>query len=154
MSTNTNANDGQDTDAELRGKTLRELNDDIWGPNEVPEGVETPYGEEVSFWVADGSAYAFGHEVTVTGPEDEMNRNVWVESGQALCFASEDHDFTIHPYKAHPETWEVFLTSGVKGNYEGEIEPGVFEWTTDKFGGELQFHVHIPSLVEDGDGDE
>ena len=121
-----------------------------WGPHSVPEHVENPHGEGVTFWADDGRGFVFGHELTVEHAESGMELDyVWVESGQALAFQCSDADrcLTVHPYKSKPEAWEVFGGGGVKADYEGRVEQGVYEWTVGDDGeSEERYRVCAPTL--------
>lgn len=124
-----------------------------WGPHSVPEHVENPHGDGVTFWADDGRGFAFGHELTVGHAESGIELDyVWVESGQALAFqcSDADHCLTVHPFKTSPETWEVFGDGGVKANYGGRVKPGVYEWTVS----EEQYRVFAPTLDGEDGGSE
>lgn len=129
---------------------VRRANADYWGPHEVPKHVKNPQGVGITFWVADGQAYAFGHELDAECPCGEEMDAAGVDAGQALVFKSEDedHSLAVHPYTAKPESWEVYGAGGVKASYEGTPEDGVYEWVVEVDGEERRYRIHAPSIAE------
>jgi len=129
---------------------VRRANADEWGPHEVPEEVENPHGVGVTFWVHDGDGFAFGHELAVEALDGPELGRVWVNAGQALVFNDEDceRSLSVHPYKANPESWEVFGEGGVKASYEGTPEDGVFEWVVEVDGETRRYRVRSESIAE------
>lgn len=129
---------------------VRRANADYWGPHEVPPDVQNPHGVGITFWVSDGRAFAFGHELDAECPCGDEMGHVWVESGQALVFecADADHSLAVHPYTAKPESWEVFGAGGVKASYGGEAETGVYEWTVAVDSEERTYRITAESIAE------
>jgi hypothetical protein len=135
---------------------VRRANADDWGPHEVPEEVENPHGVGITFWVYDSRAFAFGHELAVETANGTALETVWVNAGQALVFEDADHDrsLSVHPYKANPESWEVFGEGGVKASYEGTPGEGVYEWTVEVDGEERRYWVRSESIAEENNDGE
>jgi len=118
-----------------------------WGPHSVPEDVQNPHGPGVTFWVSEDTAFVFGHELTVEAPSGDIEY-ARVHAGQALVFEGDDHSLSVHPYKANPESWEVFGEGGVKASYEGTPEDGVFEWVVEVDGDRRRYRVRSESISE------
>jgi len=129
---------------------VRRANADDWGPNEAPEAVENPHGVGITFWVHDGDGFAFGHELDAETANDTSLETVCVNAGQALVFGDADHEHSlaVHPYKAAPESWEVFGEGGVKASYEGEVEQGVYEWTVEVDEETRRYRIQSDSIAE------